>query len=103
VKPILEDFMHHPLYQRIGSCEIEISKSFGLIIFGGAGDLAKRKLIPSLYHLYKDRLLPENSFIFCTDRLRMNSAAYRDLIKISLKICPFMQPVHRDRLRQKDL
>jgi glucose-6-phosphate 1-dehydrogenase len=85
VKPILEDFMHQPLYQRIGSCEIEISKPFGLIIFGGAGDLAKRKLIPSLYHLYKDRLLPENSFIFCTDRVRMNSAAYRDLIKISLK------------------
>ncbi|MFZ5906848.1 MAG: glucose-6-phosphate dehydrogenase [Nitrospirota bacterium] len=89
MKPILDDIIQQPLYQRIGSCEIEISKPFGLIIFGGAGDLAKRKLIPALYRLQKDRLLPENSFIFCTDRVTMTSATYRDLIRTSLNsVCP---------------
>src|SRR5436305_3639651 len=30
-----------------------------MILFGATGDLAKRKLLPGLYNLYKDRLLPE--------------------------------------------
>ena len=30
------------------------------VIFGASGDLAKRKLIPSLFKLYLDELLPEN-------------------------------------------
>ena len=31
-----------------------------LVIFGGAGDLTKRKLLPALYNLSKEHLLPEN-------------------------------------------
>jgi len=29
-----------------------------LVIFGGAGDLTHRKLLPALYNLHVDRLLP---------------------------------------------
>jgi glucose-6-phosphate 1-dehydrogenase len=78
----LKDFrLRTPQYQKIGSCEIEISRPFGLIIFGASGDLAKKKLIPSIYHLYLDGLLPENSFIYGADRIEMNNTEYRNLIK----------------------
>ena len=29
-----------------------------MVIFGAAGDLTRRKLVPALYNLAKDRLLP---------------------------------------------
>ena len=32
-----------------------------IVIFGAAGDLTKRKLIPALYNLAKGRLLPRSS------------------------------------------
>jgi glucose-6-phosphate 1-dehydrogenase len=31
-----------------------------MVVFGAAGDLTKRKLVPALYNLAKERLLPEN-------------------------------------------
>jgi len=31
-----------------------------LVIFGSNGDLAKRKLLPAIFQLYLDNLLPEN-------------------------------------------
>src|SRR5215470_9893532 len=31
-----------------------------MVLFGATGDLAKRKLIPGLYNLHKDQLLPEH-------------------------------------------
>lgn len=35
-------------------------KSLVLVIFGVTGDLAKRKLLPALYHLHSKKLLPES-------------------------------------------
>src|SRR3979490_2763362 len=31
-----------------------------MVIFGGAGDLTKRKLIPAIYYLAEQKLLPDN-------------------------------------------
>ena len=39
-----------------------------LVIFGAAGDLCKRKLIPALYELWKKKLLPENILIVGASR-----------------------------------
>lgn len=39
-----------------------------LIIFGITGDLAKRKVLPALYHLTKDNLLPEGTKIIGVSR-----------------------------------
>ena len=33
---------------------------FVMIIFGASGDLTKRKLMPALYTLYKEKRLPES-------------------------------------------
>ena len=39
-----------------------------IVIFGAAGDLAKRKLIPALYELWKKELLPHNILIVGASR-----------------------------------
>ena len=42
--------------------------TFDLVIFGGAGDLALRKLLPALYHRDLDGQLPAGSRIFSVGR-----------------------------------
>ncbi|HEX8349517.1 MAG TPA: hypothetical protein VF598_06135, partial [Hymenobacter sp.] len=34
-----------------------------IVLFGITGDLAQRKLLPALYHLFKDGLIHEDSVI----------------------------------------
>ena len=48
-----------------------------IIIFGGNGDLAWRKLIPALYNLYIGDHLPARFSIFCVDYLEMKEAAFK--------------------------
>ena len=36
---------------------------FIMVIFGATGDLAQNKLMPSLFSLFKDKLLPKDFFI----------------------------------------
>lgn len=45
--------------------------TFDMVIFGGAGDLATRKLLPALYHLNKDGQLPGGSRIIGAGRSAM--------------------------------
>ncbi len=52
--------------------------TFDMVIFGGAGDLATRKLIPALYYLNKDGQIQGSSRILCTGRSEMDQAAMRD-------------------------
>ena len=46
-------------------------------IFGGAGDLTWRKLIPALFDLAQDRSLPADFAIIAVDRLKLGDAALR--------------------------
>ena len=48
-----------------------------LVIFGAAGDLTKRKLVPALYNLRKDNLLPESFAIIGVARAEMNDEEFR--------------------------
>ncbi len=80
-----ENTESQPQFHTFGACEIEILSPFCLIIFGASGDLAKRKLMPALYHLFEDGLLPDNFFIFCTDRIEMDIKQYRALIRNAVK------------------
>jgi glucose-6-phosphate 1-dehydrogenase len=48
-----------------------------LVIFGGAGDLAHRKLIPALYNLYLDRLMPDRFWILCVDLKETSDEDFR--------------------------
>lgn len=48
------------------------------IIFGGNGDLTKRKIVPALYNLYLEGRLPENFAIIGTSRTEFTDKKYQD-------------------------
>ena len=48
-----------------------------LIIFGASGDLTKRKLIPALYDLYKQKLLPEKFAVLGASRSQLTDNEFR--------------------------
>jgi len=52
-----------------------------LVIFGGSGDLAHRKLLPALYNLHVDGLLPPRVAIVGVGRSDMSDDAYRAFAK----------------------
>src|SRR5437868_2314759 len=52
-----------------------------IVIFGGGGDLAHRKLLPALYNLHVDGLLPPNTAVVGVGRKAMSDDAYRDFAK----------------------
>lgn len=52
---------------------------FDLVVFGAAGDLSLRKLIPSLFHRWRDGQIPENSKIIGASRTEMSDDAFRSL------------------------
>jgi len=51
-----------------------------LIIFGASGDLAKRKLIPALFQLYLQNLLPDNFAVLGVGRTAYNDDTFRGKI-----------------------
>lgn len=55
------------------------------VIFGGSGDLAKRKLIPALYRLYYNDRLDCKFKIIGTGSPFMSSQEYQNLIKEAIK------------------
>lgn len=59
-------------------------EDFDLIIFGGSGDLAMRKLLPALYHRDCDNQLPEDSRIIAVSRGEMSRSQYVDHVRKTL-------------------
>lgn len=55
-------------------------EAFDLVIFGGTGDLARRKILPGLYRRYEAGQIPEGSRIIGAARSKMDDAAYREAI-----------------------
>jgi glucose-6-phosphate 1-dehydrogenase len=64
----------------VNRCEIDMPAPCGLVIFGASGDLAKRKLIPSLFRLFAAGMLPDQFFILGTGREKMSSEQFRELM-----------------------
>jgi glucose-6-phosphate 1-dehydrogenase len=52
-----------------------------IVIFGGAGDLAHRKLLPALFNLAADGLLPSRFALVGVGRTPMTDEAYREFAK----------------------
>jgi glucose-6-phosphate 1-dehydrogenase len=65
-----------------------------VIIFGASGDLAKRKLIPALYRLVQERLLPAEFAIVGLGRTAMTDDEFRDKMKAS--VLEFSEAKHVD-------
>ncbi|WP_374650045.1 glucose-6-phosphate dehydrogenase [Dongia sp.] len=61
-----------------------ITQPFDMIVFGGRGDLARRKLIPALYHLAREQRLPDDGRIIAVSRGAM---AREDFVKMMHDDC----------------
>jgi glucose-6-phosphate 1-dehydrogenase len=55
-----------------------------LLLFGATGDLARRMLLPSLYGLDADGLLPEGLAVVGTARSELDDAAFREKARAAL-------------------
>lgn len=69
-----------------------------LLLFGATGDLAKRMLIPSLFNLHADALLPPGLRIVGSARSELDDADWRELAAKSLK-----EAIAADRLTPERL
>ena len=58
---------------------------FDLIIFGGTGDLAERKLLPALYYRQVDGQLSEPTSIIAASRSDMSDDEYRAFARKALE------------------
>ncbi|HHJ16111.1 MAG TPA: glucose-6-phosphate dehydrogenase [Gammaproteobacteria bacterium] len=56
-----------------------------IVIFGAAGDLTKRKLIPALFNLASQKLLSPKIAMVGVDRVEMDSEAYRQTLGREVK------------------
>lgn len=62
-----------------------LPESLVLVIFGGSGDLTKRKLIPSLYQLFKQDKLPIRFSVLGLGRTEYSDVAYREHLDEALQ------------------
>ena len=65
-----------------------------IVVFGGTGDLAVRKLLPALYLRDRDGQLPPETRIVATSRAGLDEAGYRD--KILGELPRFLRPEELD-------
>ena len=54
------------------------------VIFGASGDLTKRKLVPALYSLYVQNLLPEKFAVLGVSRTQFTDESFREVMKSAL-------------------
>ena len=57
---------------------MKYSESHILVIFGASGDLTKRKLIPALYELHTQNLLPEKFAVLGASRTELSDSVFRE-------------------------
>jgi glucose-6-phosphate 1-dehydrogenase len=60
------------------------ASSFVMLIFGGAGDLSQKKLMPALYQLFQDKLI-KNFSIIAIGRSERSIEKYRSLMRQAVK------------------
>src|SRR5438552_6199200 len=65
----------------VGDTQSLATEPVTIVIFGGAGDLAHRKLLPALYNLHVDGLLPPRTAIVGVGRKPMTDDVYREFAK----------------------
>jgi glucose-6-phosphate 1-dehydrogenase len=62
-----------------------ITEPFDMVVFGGRGDLARRKLLPALYELDRDNRLPPDGRIVAVSRGAMAPEAFQNLVEEACK------------------
>ncbi|MCK5505475.1 MAG: hypothetical protein KAJ10_09950, partial [Thermodesulfovibrionia bacterium] len=71
------------------SCEIVPEKididTFTMVIFGATGDLSRRKLLPTLYHLCEDQNLPDEFAITGFASRKLSDEEFRRFVRKALE------------------
>ena len=60
-------------------------EAFDLVIFGGTGDLALRKLLPALFHRYADGQIPAGSRVIGVARDALSDVEYRGRVRPAIE------------------
>ena len=60
-------------------------EAFDLVIFGGTGDLARRKILPSLFRRFAAGQMPDDAFVIGVARSELNTKAYQKLVITALR------------------
>jgi glucose-6-phosphate 1-dehydrogenase len=55
-----------------------------IVLFGATGDLARRKLLPGLFHLTEVGLMPDRFRIICTSRRAVDEDEFRELARAAV-------------------
>ena len=66
-------------------CEEISPDESAVVIFGASGDLTKKKLMPALYFLFRNKLLPKGFFVLGLARTDFDDAAFRADMEKSVK------------------
>lgn len=57
----------------------DVQNCFDMVLFGGTGDLVKRKLLPALYNAFVDENINSEARFFCVGRSAMTDQEYSDM------------------------
>lgn len=68
----------------VESCEVAMGGPCGYVIFGASGDLTRRKLLPAVFSLYKNKRIPDHFFVVGFARSPMEDNAFRSAVRDSL-------------------
>ncbi|MCL4490314.1 MAG: glucose-6-phosphate dehydrogenase [Nitrospirae bacterium] len=74
------------MYSRfLQTCDIPVEgkriEPFTMVIFGGAGDLSQRKLLPSIFYIFRENVLAGGFSLLGFDRTGLSDEQYRTVIK----------------------
>ena len=72
---------------------------FDLVIFGGTGDLARRKILPGLFRRFIAGQMPANARIIGAARTQMDTAGYREMVAEAIAEFGGMKTVPADPLK----
>jgi glucose-6-phosphate 1-dehydrogenase len=75
---------------------VRIPEPSTIVIFGGSGDLAARKLIPALYNLALQRLLPATFSVVGTSRRPLTSDQYRAELRDAVALHSRTKPLNEE-------
>src|SRR6266511_4513800 len=70
--------------------------SCAIVIFGASGDLARRKLIPAIYELAREKLLDEKSYVVGYSRSPMSDAEFRASAREAIEKYARTKPIDQD-------
>jgi len=67
-----------------------------IVIFGASGDLAKRKLIPAVYEMAREKLLHDASYIVGYSRSEMSDEQFRKIARESIEKYARSKPIDEE-------